>query len=91
MTGEAEIGPMPEPVQLPVPRVDNWQLLYRKGARARCIKDGPPMKGFGRDLKTGDIVEVDAVCWEGYYTVSVPSETAVYTLEGYFEVCPSDE
>jgi len=44
--------------QLPIPNVLGWQALYEKGAQAKCIKDAPPMNGFGRKLKVGDIVKV---------------------------------
>lgn len=72
--------------QLPIPKVLGWQALYEDGARARCIKDGPPMYGFGRRLKKGDIVNVQSVCWRGKYELAVSEECAFYELEGYFEV-----
>ena len=72
--------------QLPVPKILGWQALYEPGARAKCIKDDPPMYGFGRGLKSGDVVEVDAVCWRGKYEISVKAECAFYELEDYFEV-----
>lgn len=75
-----------ERVQLPTPQVENWQRLYEPGAKARCIKDNPPMHGFGRQLKTGDVVDVSSVCWQGRFQVSVDAECAFYDLEGYFEV-----
>ena len=73
--------------QLPVPNVLGWQALYREGARARCIKDDPPMYGFGRALKVGDVVDVHSVCWSGsFYQISVAAECSFYKLEGYFAV-----
>ena len=72
--------------QLPKPNILNWQALYENGARANCIKDDPPMSGFGRVLKCGDIVNVQSVCWRGKYEISVAAECAFYELEGYFEV-----
>lgn len=72
--------------QLPVPKVLGWQALYLPGAQAKCIKDNPPMKGFGRQLKKDEIVNVDGVCWEGKYTLAVKEQCAFYDLEGYFEV-----
>lgn len=71
--------------ELPIPQVTGWQALYEKNARAKCIKDAPPMYGFGRELKAGDIVNVAGVCWRGKYEISVAEECAFYTLEGYFE------
>lgn len=76
---------MSEPL-LPIPNILGWQALYKKGARARCIKDDPPMYGFGRNLKSGDIVDVHNVCWRGKYEIAVSKECAFYELEGYFEV-----
>ena len=75
---------------LPIPQIDNWQQLYKEGAQARCIKDDPPMKGFGRALKIGDVVDVQSVCYEYKYQISVEAECAFYDLEGYFEVVPPD-
>ena len=76
--------------QLPVPKVDNWERLYQPDAKVRCIKDNPPMRGFGRALKVGDVVELKALSGltycEGRYEVPVSSECAFYALEGYFEV-----
>lgn len=71
--------------QLPIPKVLGWQALYEKGARARCIKDVPPARGFGRQLKVGDIVKVAAVCWRNGYEIAIKEECAFYKLEGYFE------
>lgn len=71
---------------LPIPNVLGWQALYENGARAKCIKDDPPMTGFGRRLKNGDIVDVQSVCWRGKYEISVAAECAFYEMEGYFEV-----
>ncbi len=72
--------------QLPIPNVLGWQALYQPGARAKCIKDSPPMYGFGRSLKSGDEVDVQSVCWRGKYEISVAAECAFYELEGYFDV-----
>jgi hypothetical protein len=72
---------------LPIPKVAAWHALYEPDAEARCIKDNPPMYGFGRMLKKGDIVKVDSVCWSGIkYQIGVREECAFYDLEGYFEV-----
>ena len=72
--------------QLPEPNALGWQALYEEGARARCIKDNPPMHGFGRSLKSGDVVDVKSLCWRGKYEIAVSTECAFYELEGYFEV-----
>lgn len=73
--------------ELPIPRIANWERLYEPDAKARCIKDSPPMKGFGRRLHTGDVVDVKSVCWEhNRYTIAVQAECAFYDLEDYFEV-----
>ena len=71
---------------LPVPRILGWQALYELGALARCIKDNPPMRGFGRQIKAGDIVKVDGVCFVNTYEIAVAAECAFYQLEDYFEV-----
>ena len=71
---------------LPEPKVLGWQALYEENARARCVKDDPPMVGFGRALKNGDVVDVHNVCWRGKYEIAVAAECAFYELEGYFEV-----
>lgn len=72
--------------ELPPPKVENWRRLYDPNAQARCIKDNPPMHGFGRQLKVGDVVNVKGICWRNKYELSVPEECAFYELEGYFEV-----
>ena len=73
--------------ELPLPKVENWQALYEPGAKARCIKDDPPMHGFGRPIRAGDVVNVDGVCWSGTkYQIAVREQCAFYDLEGYFEV-----
>lgn len=73
--------------ELPIPQLANWPRLYEPNARAKCIKDDPPMYGFGGALKAGDIVEVGSVCWSGTkYQISVAVQCAFYDLEGYFEV-----
>ena len=72
--------------QLPIPQVENWQELYKEGAKARCIKDDPPMEGFGKAMKVGDTVNVHSVCYKNRYQLSVQEECAFYDLEGYFEV-----
>ena len=71
---------------LPEPNILGWQALYQPGARAKCIKDMPPMCGFGRPLRIGDVVNVQAVCWRGKFEIAVTAECAFYELEGYFEV-----
>lgn len=72
--------------QLPIPSTKNWQILYEPDAEARCIKDNPPMTGFGRQLKVGDIVKVNGVTWAGTkYQLAVKEECAFYDLEEYFE------
>ena len=72
--------------QLPIPKMLGWQALYEPGALVKCIKDNPPMKGFGRALKVGDVVPVHSVCYDSKYTIGVEAECAFYDLEGYFEV-----
>jgi len=73
--------------QVPAPSVLGWQALYEPNALARCVKDNPPMVGFGRQLKTGDVVPVHGVCYTGTkYQISVEAECAFYDLEGFFEV-----
>jgi hypothetical protein len=70
-----------------LPPVDiRYQPLWTEGTRARCIRDDPPMRGFGRPLKVGDTVTVEGVTWSGRYELSVPAECAFYAMEGYFEV-----
>lgn len=76
---------MDMPDQLPIPRVQNWQALYEPGAQARCVKDDPPMRGFGKPIKAGEVVNVDSVCWSGKYQIGVREQCAFYDLEGYFE------
>lgn len=72
---------------LPIPRVENWNRLYEPGARAKCVKDSPPMYGFGRAVKAGDVVNVHGVCWrDGRYEIAVREECAFYAIEGWFEV-----
>ena len=73
-------------IALPEPTVLGWQALYEPGARARVIKDSPPMHGFGKPLHVGDVVDVESVCWRGKYELAVKAECAFYELEGYFEV-----
>lgn len=74
--------------QLPIPNVNGWQRLYEPDAKAKCIKDNPPMHGFGKTIKAGDVVGVDSVCWSGIrYQIGVRDECAFYDLEGYFEPC----
>ena len=41
--------------ELPIPKVENWQMLYEPNASVICIRDDPPMKGFGRRIKKGDV------------------------------------
>lgn len=77
-----------EQLELPVPNVANWERLYQPDAKAICIKDNPPMRGFGKQLKVGDVVDVRSVCWDGQYTIAVQKECATYHLDGYFEVLP---
>jgi hypothetical protein len=78
-------------IELPAPKVANWQRLYQPGARVRCIADSPPMYGFGEGLTVGDVVKVDGVCWRaGHYEVGVREQCAFYRLEGYFEVCADE-
>mgnify|MGYP001610963208 CR=1 FL=1 len=72
--------------QLPPPNVLGWRALYEPNAFARCIKDNPPMRGFGRQLKIGDVVKVSSVCYANRFEISVDAECAFYELEGYFEV-----
>ena len=73
--------------ELPQPD-QRYHPFWTEGTKARCVKDDPPMHGFGRPLKAGDVVPVKGVCWNGsYYQLSVPSECAFYKMEDYFEVC----
>jgi hypothetical protein len=81
-----ETWELDNPHTLPEPKILGWQALYQPGARAKCIKDMPPMHGFGRTLKMGDVVDVQSVCWRGKYEIAVAEECAFYELEGYFEV-----
>lgn len=75
-------------VYLPMPD-EKYLPFWHPPVRARCIKDRPPMKGFGRQLTVGDVVDVRGVCWEDeHYTLAVPSECAFYRMDGYFEVEP---
>lgn len=76
--------------ELPIPNVENWQRLYQPNAQAICIKDNPPMRGFGKPLKVGDVVDVKNVCWDGKYQISVAAQCALYDIEGYFEVVMGD-
>jgi hypothetical protein len=57
---------------------------------ATCIKDNPPMRGFGRQLKTGDVVVVDGTVFDDRFRVAVPSECAFYAYE-YFEPRPTGQ
>jgi len=75
-----------EAEQLPIPKVLGWQALYEPNARVKCIRDNPPMHGFGREIKAGEIISIDSVTWRGKYEVGVKAECAFYQLEGYFEV-----
>lgn len=71
--------------QIELPPVDNLYLpFWRDATKARCIKDNPPMYGFGRQIKKGDVVETNGVTWRGHYELSVPAECAFYVMEGYF-------
>ena len=72
--------------QLPAPKILGWQALYAPNALARCVKDDPPMIGFGRRIKVGEIVKVGSVCYRDKYEIGVDDECAFYELEGYFEV-----
>lgn len=50
-----------------------------------CIKDNPPMVGFGRKLSIGDEVVIEGtVCNELGFAVAVPAECAFYAYE-YFK------
>lgn len=56
-----------------------------KPMKVRCLKDVPPMIGFGRTLKQGDIVEIEGTTHQTTgFCVAVPSECAFYDYE-YFE------
>ena len=77
--------------EIPAPNVPNWRAFYAPDAKARCIKDNPPMDGFGRSLKAGEVVAINGVCFSGgRYTLAVPAECAFYQLEGYFEPVVAD-
>jgi hypothetical protein len=44
-----------------------------------CVKDNPFMKGFGKTLKAGDVVEINGTIHEYFgFAVSVPAECAFY-------------
>jgi hypothetical protein len=52
----------------------------------KCIKDNPPMYGFGRKLKVNDIIIIDGTVHNQLgFCVSAPSECAFYKYE-YFEL-----
>jgi len=51
----------------------------------KCIKDNPPMYGFGKKLKIGDIVEINGTVHNSIgFCVGVPEENAFYQYD-YFE------
>jgi hypothetical protein len=53
-------------------------------AKVKCIRDNPPMKGFGRQLKIGDIVEIHGTICDGFgFQVTVPSECAFYDYTAF--------
>lgn len=52
----------------------------------RCIKDKPHMRGFGRHLKVGDIIDIKGTtCTNGMFEVSAPDECAFYDYS-HFEL-----
>lgn len=72
-----------------LPTVEGKYLpFWQEKSRAKCVKDNPPMRGFGRQLKVGDEVVVDGVIWNGQYELSVPAECAFYVMERFFETMP---
>lgn len=73
---------------------DDQKLLQFHNTRGNprdvvCIKDDPPMTGFGRQLKVGDRVEINGTVSRGDgFEVAVPSECAFYDYT-YFD--PADD
>jgi len=59
--------------------------LWTPNARARVVRDDPPMHGFGKRLHIGDVVTVTGVTWRGKFEVAVFTECAFYEMVGYFE------
>lgn len=59
-----------------------WEVKF-----ARCIKDDPPRRhvGLGRNLKVGDVIEINGVVFSIYYELAAPKECSFYQMEGYFE------
>ncbi len=52
---------------------------------AVVVKDNPPMHGFGKELKIGDIVIVKGTVSRGdKFQVSIPAQCAFYDYE-YFK------
>ena len=52
-----------------------------------CMKDNPPMIGFGKRLKKGDIVEIKGTTHnELWFCVSVPEECAFYSYRCFEEL-----
>ena len=50
-----------------------------------CIKDNPPMHGFGKSLKKGDKIEIKGTVHNHLgFCVCVPSECAMYAYN-YFD------
>ena len=51
-----------------------------------CIKDNPPMHGFGKKLQKGDMVEIQGTTHNQLgFCICVPSECAFYAYD-YFEL-----
>jgi hypothetical protein len=52
----------------------------------KCIKDDPPMCGFGKKLKSNDVVTINGTVYNQLgFCVCVPNECAFYKYE-YFEL-----
>ena len=70
-----------------LPEVERKYLpFWQEKSRALCVKDDPPMRGFGKSFKMGDEVVVEGVIFDSIYRLSIPSECAFYEMIGYWEV-----
>lgn len=50
-----------------------------------CVKDNPPMRGFGKQLKKGNVVTINGTVNDGSgFQVSCPEECAFYDYT-YFQ------
>jgi len=67
------------------PKLAVFHNSREKPIKVICTKDDPPMTGFGRALKKGDIVEIEGTVSRGLrFEVSVAAECAFYDYR-YFE------